>query len=206
MEQPRDYKKIYAICGMLGPIIYTLMWIIGGFLHPDYSHIRNDVSTLLSVGAPNKLLLDLMLATSNILNLIFFSKLHKSIDKGKGSALGPSLLLISAILGLITGFFFPLDEGGEVNTFGGQMHVILVGSMAFLSMLGMVALWRRFKKASEWQGYGIYTLITLILTIIFGLISAILIESEIMGLLERISICVIFQYNFVIALKIYRTP
>ena len=108
-----------------------------------------------------------MLVTSTIFNLIFFGTLHKSINKGKGSAIGPILLLVSAILGLLTAFFFPLDVGGEVSTFTGQMHVALVGLMALFSMFGMLALWRRFKKVSEWRGYDTYTLITLTFTIIF---------------------------------------
>ena len=46
--------QILAICGILGPIVYTVMWILGGILQPDYSHIRDDISSLFAVGAPNK--------------------------------------------------------------------------------------------------------------------------------------------------------
>ena len=46
--------QILAICGMLSPIVYTTMWILCGSLQSDYSHIRNDISSLFAVGAPNK--------------------------------------------------------------------------------------------------------------------------------------------------------
>ena len=42
--------QILAICGMISPILYTLMWILGGFLRSDYSHIRDDISSLFAVG------------------------------------------------------------------------------------------------------------------------------------------------------------
>ena len=63
---------ILAICGMLSPILYTLMWILGGILDPDYSHIRDDVSTLIAVAAPNKKLLDKFIISSSTLLFIFY--------------------------------------------------------------------------------------------------------------------------------------
>jgi len=41
--------QILAICGMLSPIFYTAMWIIGGKLQSDYSHIKHDISSLLQL-------------------------------------------------------------------------------------------------------------------------------------------------------------
>ena len=46
--------QILAICGMLSPIVYTAMWVIGGIIQPEYNHIRDDISSLFAVGAPNK--------------------------------------------------------------------------------------------------------------------------------------------------------
>jgi hypothetical protein len=51
-------QKLFALCGMIGPFCYALIWILGGILTPGYNHITDDVSTLLAVGAPNKLLYD----------------------------------------------------------------------------------------------------------------------------------------------------
>lgn len=46
--------QILAICGMVSPVLYTVMWILGGFLRTDYSHIRDDISSLFAVGAPRR--------------------------------------------------------------------------------------------------------------------------------------------------------
>lgn len=51
-------NKAFTICGIIAPILYLLMVIIGGALSPGYSHISETVSELLVSGAPNKPLLN----------------------------------------------------------------------------------------------------------------------------------------------------
>ena len=46
--------QILAVCGMLSPIIYTAMWVMIGSKQSEYSHIRDDISSLFAVGAPNR--------------------------------------------------------------------------------------------------------------------------------------------------------
>jgi len=111
MKFIEKYQKIFALCGMIGPFFYAMIWILGGILQPGYNHITDDVSTLLAVGAPNKLLFDLMEATYGILMIIFFASLHWTINKGKGSILGPGAFLVNFVLHVVA-VFFPLDAGG----------------------------------------------------------------------------------------------
>ena len=35
-----NIHQLIAIGGMMGPVLYTLIWILGGILQPDCSHIR----------------------------------------------------------------------------------------------------------------------------------------------------------------------
>ena len=83
--------QILAFCGMLSPIIYTLMWILGGILIPEYSHIRDDVSTLIAVDAPKKKLFDKFIISSSILLFVFYIGLHWGVNNGEGSIIGPIL-------------------------------------------------------------------------------------------------------------------
>ena len=75
--------QILAICGMLSPIVYTAMWILGGFLRSDYSHIRDDISSLFAVGAPNKRLMQSFIITSSVLLFAFYIGLHEGINDGE---------------------------------------------------------------------------------------------------------------------------
>lgn len=74
--------QILALCGMASPIVYTVMWILGGFLRSDYSHVRDDVSSLMAVGAPRKRVFDAFIITSSVLLLVFYLGLHQGINNG----------------------------------------------------------------------------------------------------------------------------
>jgi len=50
--------------------------------------------------------------TNSVLLFVFFIGLHYGINDGGGSIVGPILLLISSILGILVALFFPLDAGG----------------------------------------------------------------------------------------------
>jgi len=134
--------QIIAICGMLSPILYTLMWILGGFLDSEYSHVRDDVSTLVATGAPNKPLLDKFLITSSVLTLIFYAGLHWGVNNGEGSVIGPILFVVAGILSLLVAVRFPLDAGGELITTQGKMHLTLIAISGILTIAGMVELCR----------------------------------------------------------------
>ena len=64
-------KKIFFVCGMLFPIVYIIMTILGGALRPGYSHIADTVSELLSPGAPNKPLLMVFQITHALMGSLF---------------------------------------------------------------------------------------------------------------------------------------
>ena len=154
--------QILAICGMLSPIVYTAMWILGGKLQSDYSHIRDDISSLFAVGAPNKRLMQSFIIISSVLLFVFYLGLHEGINDEGGSIVGPILFLISSFLGMLVAFFFPLDEGGEMVTLRGKMHLILVVVSGILTFAGMVALWFRLQLVAEWSAFATYSLISAI--------------------------------------------
>ena len=199
------YQKIYAICGMLSPIVFTMLWILGGILQPEYNHIRDDVSSLMALGAPNKLLFDIMNLINYSLMTVFLIGFILLMKELNGSIIGPVLLLISSLLGFIVTLFFPLNYGGEPTGTTGTGHLIIVMLMGFIALGGMIALWRGLRNMNEWKGYGLYSLITLILTLIFTVFLLIATGTGIMGLAERFVIIANGQFTFMLALKTYLT-
>ena len=93
-------QQLIALGGMIGPILYTSIWVLGGVLQPDYSHIRDDVSSLMAVGAPYKRLFDIMQLSNIILVLIFFTNLHWVLDGGNGSIIGPACFVITNLINI----------------------------------------------------------------------------------------------------------
>ena len=199
----KNPNKVFAICGIIAPILYLLMVIIGGALSPGYNHITETVSELLVAGAPNRPLLATLMIISSVLGILFPIGLHRGINEGRGSKVGPAFLIIAAVLGIFT-TYFPQDPGGPPVTFAGTVHVVLLIPMVILSLGAFLAFWRRLKSDSLWSGYDRYSLITFIVAIPLGVISAVLLDSPYVGLLERISVAVVLQWGFVMAIKLFR--
>jgi len=195
--------QILAVCGMLSPIIYTAMWIICGSLDSDYNHIRDDISSLFAVGAPNRRLAQSFVITESVLLFVFFIGLHEGINDGGGSIFGPIILLISSILGIMVALFFPLDKGGEFTTYRGKMHITLVVVMGLLAIAGMVALWIRLQSVTGWSGFAIFSLISAIASLIGVIISGIFAAGKYRGIIERIMVTPYQLYNFVLSLMVF---
>jgi len=194
--------QILAISGMLNPIVYTLMWIIGGKLQSDYNHIRDDISSLFAVGAPNKRLMQTLIIISSILLFLFYLGLHEGLKDG-GSIIGPYLFILASILGILIAFFFPLDEYGEIITWRGKMHLILVVAMGMLTIAGMIALWFRLNIVPRWSAFAIYSLISAIVALILLIISGIFIKGNYRGLLERFGVTPFQLYYFILPLMVF---
>jgi hypothetical protein len=195
--------QILAICGILSPIVYTVMWILGGILQPDYSHMRDDISSLFAVSAPNKGLMQSFIITSSVLLFVFYTGLHEGLNDGGGSIVGPILFLTSSVLGILVALFFPLDAGGEIITLRGKMHLILVIGSGLLTIAGMVALWFRLQLVEVWSAFAAYSLISAIVALILVIISGIFIKSRYRGLLERLGVTPYQLYYFVLSLMVF---
>ncbi len=196
---------LLAVCGMVSPIIYTVMWILGGILQPDYSHIRDDVSSLVAVDAPNKKLFDKFIITSSTLLFVFYIGLHWGVNSGEGSTVGPVLFLISGFLGVLVALFFPLDAGGEIITTRGKLHLVLIAISGILATAGMVALWFRLESVVEWSAFAPFSLITAIVSLILVVVSSITATKSYFGLVERFMVSTYQIYYFVLALMVFLT-
>lgn len=197
--------QVLAICGMISPILYTAMWILGGILLPDYSHIRDDISSLTAVGAPKKRIFDSFLITSSVLLFVFYLVMPWGINNGQGSFVRHILFLISGFLGVLVALFFPLDEGGEITTYRGKTHLAFVFGSGFLLIIGMIVLWFELAGVTLWTSFAMYSLISAIVALVLMIISGIFIKSSYRGLLERLGVSTFMLYYFVLALMVFLT-
>jgi hypothetical protein len=197
--------QILAICGMTSPIVYTVMWILGGVLRSDYNHIRDDISSLFAVGAPRKRLFNSFIIVSSLLSFVLYLGINWGINNGQGSIMGPVLFVISGFLGVLVALFFPLDVGGEIITLRGKMHLILVMISGILTIGGMVALWFRLESVEGWNLFANYSLISAIFSLVLMVISGIFVESRFRGLLERFGVTPFEVFYFTLAFMVFIT-
>jgi hypothetical protein len=190
---------------MTSPIVYTVMWILGGIVRSDYNHIRDDISSLFAVGAPRKRLFNSFIIVSSLLLFVFYLGLHWGINNGQGSILGPALFVVSGFLGVLVALFFPLDVGGEIITLRGKMHLVLVIASGILTIAGMVALWFRLESVEGWSAFANYSLISAIVSFVLIIISGIFVKSRFRGLLERFGVTPFQLYYFILGFMVFIT-
>lgn len=190
---------------MLSPIVYTMMWILGGILRSDYNHIRHDISSLFAVEAPRKRFFNSFIIVSSLLLFAFYLGIHWGINNGQGSIIGPALFVVSGFLGVLVALFFPLDAGGEIMTVRGKMHLVLVMASGILTIAGMVALWFRLESVESWSLFANYSLISAIVSLVLMVISGIFVKSRFRGLLERFGVTPFEVFYFMLAFMVFIT-
>jgi hypothetical protein len=195
--------QILAICAMLSPIVYTAMWILGGILREDYSHIRDDISSLFAVDAPNQQLFQAFTFTSSTLLFIFYLGLHEGLNDGGTDILGPILFIVSGVVGILVALFFPLDAGGDIASLRGKMHLVLVAIMGLLTIGGMLALWVRLDSVPEWSAFATFSLISAIASFVLIIIAGIFAQGNYRGILERIGVTPYMVYYFVLGYMVF---
>lgn len=202
-------QKILYFCGMLVPIIYTGMYVLGGALRPGYSQISDSVSELLSPGAPNKKLLDVINITFAVLYMIFgigvFNFVMASEHNVLVGRIGAGMIIAVGIASLGSAIF-PQDATGTPRTLPGTLHLIFVFGVqipgAILSTL-LIGIW--LNQAGIFPGFGTYSFISAGIIVLSGIIAGPTMGTAIMGLVERISALAVHQWIFVLAWHLFKS-
>jgi len=96
--------RVLAVCGIIGPVLFTGLVVIISYLRPGYSHMSQAISELGEVGAPNAIVQDTNFILVGLLIIAFSFGLHRGISEGRGSKVGPALVIIFgavAVYGII---------------------------------------------------------------------------------------------------------
>jgi hypothetical membrane protein len=194
--------KVSFIAGILIPVTYLLLYLIGGLLRENYSHIANSVSELLSPGAPNKKLLVTIQVIYAILYIIFGSGVlwySNQIENNNTLGIIGSWSIIVLGVATIGTAVFPQDAEGTKPTKAGKTHIILVFAglipLSILSTL-FIGLWSDKVEFISWLGN--YSYITIGLTILLGVLGGLTVKTKYTGLVERIAAAVTQQWFLVL--------
>lgn len=201
-------RRIFFLCGMLFPIVYIIMTILGGALRPGYSHIADTVSELLSPGAPNKSLLMVFQMTHALMGSLFgiglFLLVRSSDHNTLLGRIGAWMIIIVGIATIGTAIF-PQDAAGTPLTLAGKLHAILVfGVMVPFTIVSTILIGIWLRQAGIFPWFRTYSLITVAVSILLAGLSGATLDTPIMGLTERLAVLAGFQWTFVLALKLFR--
>jgi len=200
-------NRIFFVCGMLFPIAYIIMTILGGALRPGYSQIADTVSELLSPGAPNKPLLMVFQITHAMMGSIFGTGLLLFIrSSNHNTTLGRigAWMIIALGVATIGTAIFPQDAAGTAATLAGKLHGILVfGVLVPFTIISTLIIGIWLKQAGIFPWFRTYSFITIAASILFAGLAGATLDTPIMGLTERLGVLAGFQWTFVLALKLF---
>jgi hypothetical protein len=200
-------QKALLACGMLFPVVYIIMTILGGALRPGYSHISDTVSELLSPGAPNKPLLMVFQITHALLGVLFGIGVLQFVRGSENNRLtgiiGAGMIITVGVATVATAIF-PQDPFGAPLTFPGKLHNILVfGVLVPLTILSTLLIGIWLKQADIFPWFRTYSFITIGASLLLAGLAGATLGTPIMGLTERLAVLAGFQWTFVLALKLF---
>jgi hypothetical membrane protein len=200
-------RRFLAICGMIAPMFFVFITILGGALRPGYSHFSNTISELFSPGSPNKLLLDTLHTIYAFLLVLFGIGVLQLVRTSRRSRLigilGALAFIAMGLASVLSATIFPQDAWGSAPTFAGQMHQFVHGAISLLGIVYMmlIGIWiNREEGSPTFQTYSFITVGAVVLSAGFYMAN---LGSPIMGLAERISGLIGFQWTFVLALWLW---
>ena len=199
-------RKILLYCGIAAPILYGVTVIVGAAMRNDYSHIINAISELISNGAPNKAILDVIFNIYGALLLAFAIGGYIALKNA------PRLCLVA--MGIFIGIqiisfswgFFPMDPIGAEPTFAGTMHNAFGGIVALASIVMPLLMGLGLRRSDDFHGYAIYSLISSAIIFVSGLSGVILAGQglHVFGFFERITIGTYEVWIFATALNLLK--
>lgn len=202
-------RKALLICGILSSLLYLAINIIVPMQWATYSSSSQVVSELSAIGAPTAKLWAVLATPYTFLMLAFGWGVLKSAGDNRRLRIAGGLLIAYGALGFLWPFApmhlrETLAAGG--GTFSDTMHIALgvVTQTIYFLALG-------FASAALSKGFRIYSIVTFVLVIIFGILTFLespgLARNEptpLIGVWERINIGLFMSWVVVLALILWR--
>jgi len=194
--------QLFALAGVVGPIFFVLMFTIAGWLVPDYSPLRQSVSSLGAEG-PHTWIQNTNFVIFGLLLLAFavgFFQQMREVLKREGLVVSTVLLVLTGA-GLVNDGFF---TEGSVTTLHGLLHglgfLIIFGSLiAALFLIG-----GQLRPIAAWRGYGWYSMITGLITLGLLVLSAALADPlQMAGLFQRFLAGEAFAWYVVMGCRLF---
>jgi hypothetical membrane protein len=203
-QQPnvKNMKKLrfLGICGIIAPILFLLLVIVGSLLRPDYSQFQNFVSDL-GVGS-NSYIQNINFIIFGILSICLALGLRISIPSPQGISYKAGVWMVVLFgIGVLFAGVFPENYGS------GDLHNITSASAFLFIIAAQLLIWRGLKSSdsSIWETYRKYCLISGLLSIILVIILKIAMLDYTMyqGLAQRAFLAIPWIWIGVTGYKLY---
>lgn len=200
-------RKLLLGCGFIAALLYVGMITL--IRYEGYNLISQVPSELTAIGAPTQALWAVLGWVYMALTLAFGWGVWKSAEANRPLRIVGALLLVSGLFGFLWPFA-PMHQrevlaaGG--GTFGDDLHRILGIATVLLFVLTV-----GFGAAAFGVGFRLYSIATIVLALVFGMLTGIEsprlaanLPTPYIGLWERISIAVYMIWLMALAVTLLR--
>jgi len=202
--RPDRILGILAVCGIVGPITYTIVLTVLGSLWPGYNPISQYMSELGAVDAPHAIVMNALgFQLLGIFMIGYGYGLHRGISKGWDSKIGVALIVIAGVNMVLVGFF-PCDPSCVNVSSTGIRHSITATISSLAMTFGMLVVSLRLRKDSRWRSYWVFTLAFAVVTIFLSPLPMFPIFSPWAGLLQRLGMGLALFWMEVMSIKLLR--
>lgn len=169
LDSYQKHQKIFALCGMVAPILFIVLVITESLLRPGYSQILNDVSDL-GLG-PYALIQNISFMVFGLLSIGFAMGLGANLPNRAGKAV-KWLVTVFGLCIILAGVTL-LSAPGDVTYAKDVISHGLVSAVAFLLIIiAMFLTWLALRNSNNdiWKRYrlfspicGLFSIITLVI-------------------------------------------
>jgi hypothetical membrane protein len=200
-------RKFLLACGILSSLYYIAINIIVAMQYEGYDAFSLTVSELSAIGTPTRSLWIGLLIGYSLLVLAFGWGLIKSAGQSVHLRTAGILMIVYVIIGL---FWPPMHQRAAIaageKSLTDTLHIVFTFVTVPMMMLII-----GFSAAALGKGFRLYSLITILLMMIFGIMTGLLspeLEADQptpwMGVWERISIGAYMIWIMVLGVKLLR--
>jgi hypothetical membrane protein len=152
----RPRMRTLALAGIIGPVWFTALVVLQGFLLPDYSHVRLPISAL--AAWPTGWIQNINFYVTGVLAMAFAVTLHHGVQPTRRGRAGVALLGLGG-LGVVWAGIFPwkMVDGVPTET---APHVIGAVMTFAATGLGFMVFSRRMIADPRWRDLASYTMLT----------------------------------------------
>ena len=199
-------RLVLAAVGACGPLLFLAAVLVGGAINPGYSHLSNAVSELMQSGAANALPVQVLFSLSAVAMLTISAAMYLSPRGGWRLRTAGCLLAGYACIALLLATVFPMDPIGATATWGGTMHLALVGVSAVLLVAAILIAGYTLDHHFGWGWFWPYSIATVLAMAAGGIATPWLIATGIplLGLAERVTQFAYLQWLFMYAARTIR--